>query len=62
MHLEAFAVRGLRSLGMISEIPVGAPTILTGANDGGKTASIFALDFLLGGSTPGLSDSLCIRL
>lgn len=48
MKLVAFKVSGFRSLAEIGEIPVCAPTVLTGANDGGKTASLDALGYLLG--------------
>lgn len=52
MQIEGFEVVGWRSLASVEEIPVRRPTILTGANDGGKTASIAALEFLLGGRPP----------
>lgn len=48
MELLAFKVSGFRSLADAGEIPLHKPTILTGANDGGKTASLDALGFLLG--------------
>ncbi|PBC69671.1 putative ATP-dependent endonuclease of OLD family [Streptomyces sp. TLI_235] len=49
MHLKDFSVSGFRSLTLVENIPVGAPTILAGHNDGGKSAVLAALDFLLGG-------------
>lgn len=48
MELEAFDVAGFRSLADAGEVPVRSPTVLTGANDGGKTASLDALGYLLG--------------
>lgn len=48
MRLLSFRVAGFRSLEDIGEIPVREPTVLTGANDGGKTASLDALGYLLG--------------
>jgi putative ATP-dependent endonuclease of the OLD family len=48
MELLAFRVSGFRSLANTQELPLHKPTILTGANDGGKTASLDALAFLLG--------------
>jgi putative ATP-dependent endonuclease of OLD family len=56
IELEAYSVVGMRSLSDVSGIPVRKPTIITGANDGGKSTSLQALDFLLGGSLPSLSD------
>ncbi|MEZ0110736.1 putative ATP-dependent endonuclease of OLD family [Catenulispora sp. EB89] len=48
MHLQSFSVHGFRSLDCVGGIPVGGPTILAGHNDGGKTALLTALAFLLG--------------
>lgn len=48
MHLNSFGVSGFRSLTEIADIPVGKPTILAGHNDGGKSAVLGALAFLLG--------------
>ncbi|MBD0737471.1 ATP-dependent nuclease [Streptomyces sp. CBMA29] len=48
MHLKKFAVSGFRSLQAISDIPVSKPTIIAGHNDGGKSALLDALGFLLG--------------
>lgn len=56
MQLEGFTVAGFRSLASTDEIPVGSPTILTGANDGGKTSAIRMLEFLLGGPAPSATD------
>lgn len=52
MQIETFKVSGFRSLADIDDVPVRSPTILTGANDGGKTALLQALRFLLGGKQP----------
>lgn len=41
-------MRGFRSLADVSAIPVSEPTILAGHNDGGKSAVIDALRFLIG--------------
>ncbi|WP_224274285.1 AAA family ATPase [Streptomyces sp. LS1784] len=49
MHLKDFSISGFRSLTLVENIPVSAPTILAGHNDGGKSAVLAALDFLLGG-------------
>ncbi|MFE4515211.1 ATP-dependent endonuclease [Kitasatospora sp. NPDC056783] len=40
---------GFRSLTLLKNIPVSSPTILAGHNDGGKSAVLAALAFLLGG-------------
>ncbi|RNG22823.1 ATP-dependent nuclease [Streptomyces botrytidirepellens] len=48
MHLISFAVSGFRSLRDIDDIPVSRPTILAGHNDGGKSAVLDALAFLVG--------------
>ncbi|WP_189033913.1 AAA family ATPase [Nocardia rhizosphaerihabitans] len=47
MHLEKYSVRGFRSLADVTDIPIGGPTILAGPNDGGKSAALNALAFLL---------------
>ncbi|MGW4034538.1 ATP-dependent nuclease [Streptomyces sp. NPDC004838] len=48
MQLTRFSVRGFRSLAHVEDIPVSSPTILAGRNDGGKSAVLTALAFLLG--------------
>jgi putative ATP-dependent endonuclease of OLD family len=48
VHLTKLAVRGFRSLTDVSNIPISGPTILAGHNDGGKTAILASLAFLLG--------------
>ena len=48
MFLNNFTVRGFRSLTDVAEIPISGPTILAGHNDGGKSAVLTALAFLLG--------------
>jgi hypothetical protein len=47
VHLESFSVSGFRSLAEVMDIPISSPTIVTGHNDGGKTALLEALAFLL---------------
>ena len=61
MELLAFSVSGFRSLAKADEIPLHKPTILTGANDGGKTASLDALGFLLGDQRLSLEDRTFAR-
>jgi energy-coupling factor transporter ATP-binding protein EcfA2 len=46
----------MRSLADVSDIPVREPTIITGANDGGKSTALHALAFLLNGPKPVLDD------
>ncbi|AOT57238.1 MULTISPECIES: ATP-dependent nuclease [Streptomyces] len=48
MYLDSYSVRGFRSLAQVTEIPVSRPTVLAGRNDGGKSAVLTALAFLLG--------------
>ncbi|MFI9060204.1 ATP-dependent nuclease [Streptomyces anulatus] len=48
MQLTRFSACGFRSLAHVEDIPVSSPTILTGRNDGGKSAVLTALAFLLG--------------
>ncbi|MFD7127327.1 MULTISPECIES: ATP-dependent endonuclease [Streptomyces] len=48
MHLDSFSASGFRSLTQVADIPVSCPTILAGRNDGGKSAVLTALSFLLG--------------
>lgn len=43
-----FSIAGFRSLGSVQDIPVSSPTILAGHNDGGKSAVLTALRFLVG--------------
>ncbi|MEV7970924.1 TOPRIM nucleotidyl transferase/hydrolase domain-containing protein [Sphaerisporangium sp. NPDC088356] len=47
MQIESFSVSGFRSLAEVSDIPLRCPTVLTGRNDSGKTATLAALAFLL---------------
>jgi putative ATP-dependent endonuclease of OLD family len=56
LELASYAVKGFRALADTDDIPVGAPTILTGANDGGKTTALGALQFLLDGPVPSQAD------
>lgn len=46
--MRSFTVRGFRSLKDVRGIPVSTPTILAGQNDGGKSAVLAALAFLVG--------------
>ncbi|WLQ45620.1 hypothetical protein P8A22_37980 (plasmid) [Streptomyces laculatispora] len=48
MHLDSFSASGFRSLTQVADIPVSRPTILAGRNDGGKSAVLTALSFLVG--------------
>ncbi|GII83977.1 hypothetical protein Ssi03_19670 [Sphaerisporangium siamense] len=48
MRLNSFTVSGFRSLSDVRDIPISAPTILAGHNDGGKSAVLAALGFLVG--------------
>lgn len=48
MHLNSYSVSGFRSLQNVCDIPVSKPTILAGHNDGGKSALLDALGFLVG--------------
>ncbi|MGX5397014.1 ATP-dependent nuclease [Streptomyces anulatus] len=48
MYLDSFSASGFRSLTKVADIPVSCPTILAGRNDGGKSAVLTALSFLLG--------------
>jgi putative ATP-dependent endonuclease of OLD family len=61
LQIEGFWVSGFRSLAEIEEIPVGNPTIVTGQNDGGKTALLEALQFLLSGAAPSEDDRTLAR-
>lgn len=38
IELVAYVVSGLKSLAEIERVPVRKPTIITGANEGGKTS------------------------
>lgn len=62
IELESYVVSGLKSLAEIERIPVRRPTIITGANDGGKTTTLKALEFLLGGTSPGPSDHTVLNV
>jgi hypothetical protein len=56
IELEWFTVLGLKSLAEVKQIPVRHPTIITGANDGGKSTMLRAVAFLLGGWMPSIAD------
>lgn len=56
MRLDRFHIQGFRSLADVQDIPLRSPTILTGHNDGGKTATLAALGFLLGAQVPTIED------
>jgi hypothetical protein len=48
VYLTRFSACGFRSLAQVEDLPVSSPTILAGRNDGGKSAILTALAFLLG--------------
>ncbi|MFE4960317.1 ATP-dependent endonuclease [Streptomyces sp. NPDC056653] len=48
MYLDSYSAGGFRSLTHVTGIPVSRPTVLAGRNDGGKSAVLTALSFLLG--------------
>ncbi|MFJ6523446.1 ATP-dependent nuclease [Streptomyces filamentosus] len=48
MYLDSYSARGFRSLAHVEGIPISRPTVLAGRNDGGKSAVLTALAFLLG--------------
>ncbi|MGA5729078.1 ATP-dependent nuclease [Streptomyces seoulensis] len=50
MQICSVTVEGFRCLAEISEVPVLSQTVLTGQNEGGKTALLDALNFLLHGT------------
>lgn len=56
MKLLSFDVDGYRSLAHVKDVPVGKPAILTGHNDAGKSAALGALEILLAGRDPVLTD------
>lgn len=56
MQLTSYHVEGLRSLVDAGPIPLGAPAIITGHNDAGKSAALFALELLLSGALPSDED------
>lgn len=47
MHLNSLSACGFRSLALVEDIPISRPTVLAGHNDGGKSAVLTALAFLL---------------
>ena len=49
MILDAVTISGFRSIDGPLRIPVGAPTLLAGHNDAGKSAALDAIAFLLDG-------------
>lgn len=56
MQLESFSVSGFRSMADVTDIPLRRPTILTGRNDSGKSATLDALAFLLNERAAGQTD------
>jgi putative ATP-dependent endonuclease of OLD family len=58
MQLRSFSVSGFRSLHDIDDLPLRTPTILTGRNDSGKSATLDALAFLLNARRATESDFL----
>ncbi|WP_327324576.1 AAA family ATPase [Streptomyces sp. NBC_01210] len=61
MYLNKFSVSGFRSLQDVSNIPVSKPTILAGHNDGGKSALLDALSFLVGAQNMVEADRSYVR-
>jgi putative ATP-dependent endonuclease of OLD family len=51
VKLMSVSVAGFRSIAELSELAIGAPTLVTGHNDAGKTALLDAVRFLLGDYT-----------
>lgn len=51
MYLNSLTVIGFRSLTNVPDVPVRKPTILAGHNDGGKSALLAAVSFLVGDYT-----------
>lgn len=47
MRLEHISITGFRSIENLGHLKIGAPTLLTGHNDAGKSASLDAVRFLL---------------
>lgn len=47
MQLESISIHGFRSIAHLEDIRIGAPTLLTGHNDAGKSAFLDAIRFLL---------------
>lgn len=62
MQIVSFSVSGFRSLEEVEDIPVRKPTILVGPNDGGKSASLMALSFLLGKYHPNPDDLTVVAI
>ncbi|MCX4834323.1 MULTISPECIES: AAA family ATPase [unclassified Streptomyces] len=50
MQICSVSVEGFRCLADVAEVPVLSQTVLTGQNEGGKTALLDALNFLLHGT------------
>ncbi|TDW29194.1 AAA family ATPase [Cryobacterium psychrophilum] len=47
MKLTRIAIEGFRSIADLPELGIGAPTLLTGHNDAGKSSILDAIRFLL---------------
>lgn len=56
MKLESVSIAGFRSIRHLTELELGAPTILSGHNDAGKSAIIDAILMLLGQYKPAHDD------
>lgn len=59
VHLNSLSACGFRSLAHVEGIPISDPTILAGHNDGGKSAVLTALAFLLDHHTLTEEDRVC---
>lgn len=51
MQLDSISIRGLRSLAHVDDLPTMQPTVLTGANDSGKSTVLLAIAVLLDNPT-----------
>ena len=56
MQICDIAIEGFRSLINVPSVPIKGQTIITGQNDGGKSALLDALEFLISGKEPSEHD------
>lgn len=47
LKLNLISIQGFRSIERLDDLPIGKPTLLTGHNDAGKSATLDAIRFLL---------------